>query len=299
VIGRHGRSGVWSDGAVTVSGGPQRVHGAHGVPLTVCVPAGEARGGIVVVQEIYGVTEHLVAVTEALAAQGYLAVAPHLYHRVAYAPVRTYREARPLARGLTGQDIRHDLDDALGALGSAGIGLERTGILGYSMGGTVALWAAATMPIAAAVSFYGAGLGRSRWPGVPAGLESAAALRAPWLGLFGDRDSSIPVDQVEALQAILASAASREATASARAEASRESAASRGEAPPTAGSRASVSPPSTVLPASPTSPVPAAVVRYPHAGHGFASGPGSRHYRPGDAADAWARAAAWFDTHLG
>ena len=237
---------------MTASSGKQRVLGAHGVPLTVHVPAGEVRGGIVVVQEIYGVDEHIVAVTESLAAQGYLAVAPHLYHRVTDAPVRTYREARPLVRGLTGKSIRHDVDDALDALDSAGVGANRIGVLGYSMGGTVALWAASTMPVAAAVSLYGAGLGRSRWPGVPAGLESAAALRAPWLGLFGDRDASIPVEQAEALQAVLASVAA-----------------------------------------------PAAVVRYPHAGHGFASGPGSRHYRAGDAADAWARATSWFDTYLG
>jgi carboxymethylenebutenolidase len=239
---------------MTPTGEDHRIRGVHGVPLTVRVPADEVRGGIVVVHEIYGVNEHIVAVTEALAAEGYLAVAPHLYHRVTDAPVRRYSETRLLQRSLTGQSLRHDLDDALDALDSAGVGPGRAGLLGYSMGGTVALWAAATMPIAAAVSYYGAGIGRSRWPGVPAGLASAANLRTPWLGLFGDRDTSVPVDEVEALRTAVESAAA---------------------APP------------------------AAVVRYPEAGHGFASGPGARHHRAADAADAWARTIGWFDAHLG
>src|SRR5699024_3008795 len=68
---------VWSDGSMdTTEPRPERstvITGEHGVPLTVSAPEGAPRGGIVVVQEAYGVNEHIAAVTRSLAAQGYLA----------------------------------------------------------------------------------------------------------------------------------------------------------------------------------------------------------------------------------
>ena len=226
-------------------------HGVHGTPLTVTVPDGPVRGGVVVVQEAYGVNDHLVMVTRKLAAQGFLALAPHLYHRVADAPVDTFPAARPLLRSLNGDDIRHDLDDALEYLTAAGVDADRIGIVGFCMGGTVALWAASTLPVAAAVTFYGGGISAPRWPGVPAGLESAAALRAPWLGLYGDKDSSISVREVEELRSTFGS-----------------------------------------------SGVAATIVRYPDAGHAFATDPSSSKHVPEAAQDAWNRTLSWFDAHL-
>jgi carboxymethylenebutenolidase len=233
------------------SGGSAVTAGVHGVPLTVSVPDGPMRGGIIVVQEAYGVNEHIAAVTRKLAAQGYLAVAPHLYHRVADAPVDTFPAARPLMSSLNGDDLRHDLDDALEYLTAGGVDGDRIGIVGFSMGGTVALWSAATLPVAAAVTFYGAGISKPRWRGVPAGLESAAGLRAPWLGLYGDKDRSITVDEVERLRSTLGS-----------------------------------------------SGVAATIVRYPDAGHAFATDPDSSKHVPEAAKDAWSRALSWFDAHL-
>ncbi len=223
----------------------------RGVPLAVATPEGPVRGGIVVVQEIYGVNEHILAATSALAAQGYLAVAPHLYHRVTVEAIGDYQAARPLVHGLTAESLRADVGDALEFLADAGVDGDRIGILGFSMGGTVALWAAASLPVAAAVSFYGGGIDKPRWPGVPAGLESGGQLRAPWLGLYGDKDRSIPVQQVEALRGTFGS-----------------------------------------------SGVAATIVRYPDAGHAFASDTRSPKYRAEAAADAWNRALSWFDAHL-
>lgn len=226
-------------------------YGVHGTPLTVTAPDGQVRGGILVIQEAYGVNDHIAAVTRKLAAQGYLAVAPHLYHRIAEAPADTFQAARPLMRSLNGDDLRRDLEDAVEYLTAADVDSDRIGIVGFCMGGTVALWAAATLPVAAAVTFYGGGIAEPRWPGVPAGLESGANLRAPWLGLYGDKDSSIPVQQVEALRSTFGS-----------------------------------------------SGVAATIVRYPDAGHAFATDPASPKHVPGAAQDAWNRTLSWFDAHL-
>jgi carboxymethylenebutenolidase len=235
-----------------MSSGPSTVTvtGADGVPLTVSRPDGAIRGGVIVLQEAYGVNAHIAAVTAKLAGQGYLAVAPHLYHRAGDPTPDTFAAARPLLTGLTGDGIAVDLAAALEYLTSEDVD-DRIGVVGFCMGGTVALWAAATLPVAAAVTFYGAGISSPRWPGVPAGLESAASLRAPWLGLYGDADTSISTKEVEALRSTLGS-----------------------------------------------SGVAAQIVRYPGAGHAFATDPASPKHVPEAAADAWTRALGWFDAHL-
>jgi carboxymethylenebutenolidase len=73
------------------------------------------------------------------------------------------------------------------------------------MGGSVTFLAAARRTLGAAVTFYGGGVGEGRF-GMPPLVEMAPGLRTPWLGLFGDKDQSIPVDQVEALRGAAAQA---------------------------------------------------------------------------------------------
>jgi carboxymethylenebutenolidase len=60
-------------------------------------------------------------------------------------------------------------------------------------------------PLGAAVTFYGGGVAEGRF-GLPAAVDVASRLQAPWLGLYGDRDKGIPVEQVEALRAAAAEA---------------------------------------------------------------------------------------------
>lgn len=175
--------------------------GVHAVPLTVAKPTdAEPTAGIIVIQDAFGVAPPMVAATERFAQQGYLAVAPHLYHRTAAGPFSDFEAARPHMMKLNGADIAHDIADAREYLDAAGIMARRIGIVGFCMGGTVSLWQAADGDFAASVTFYGGGVGKPRWEGVPAGLESGAALRSPWLGLYGDKDQSIPVADVEKLR---------------------------------------------------------------------------------------------------
>jgi carboxymethylenebutenolidase len=178
------------------------------MPAAVARPEGEPKGGVIVVQEAFGLTDHIRSVAQRLADAGWLAVAPALFHRSG-SPVFAYdggwEKLGPVFQSLTAEGIDNDVAGALGWLAGEGIPAERTGIVGFCMGGTVALHAATTFPLGAAVTFYGGGVAEGRWGFAPL-VEEATSLRAPWLGLYGDLDKGIPVDDVEALRAAAATA---------------------------------------------------------------------------------------------
>lgn len=185
---------------------PSDVIGPGGVSLVVSTPDGPVRRGIVVLHEIWGLTASVRAATTRLADAGYAAVAPDLYHRAA---VRLpaggdVRDARRLRATLTVRGIDGDLRGAVGYLADEGV--ADVGVMGFSMGGTIALWAAARLPIRAAVSVYGGGIVSSRWRGFGTGLSLAAGVRVPWIGFYGDADRAVPVRHVERLRAAIAEA---------------------------------------------------------------------------------------------
>lgn len=170
-------------------------------PLSVHRPAGTPRGGVLVVQEAFGVNDHIEDVAGRFAAEGWLAVAPHLFHRTGD-PELGYDDGPAIMEhfgALTADGILADLDVALSALAAEGIEARRVGIVGFCMGGTVALAAATRRDLGASVTFYGGGVTTGRFGFGPL-VEEAPALRAPWLGLFGDLDDGIPVEEVEALR---------------------------------------------------------------------------------------------------
>jgi carboxymethylenebutenolidase len=176
-----------------------------GVPVTVVAPAAEPspRGGVVVIQDARGITPYLVSVCDRLAGAGWLAVAPHLYHRDGIAevdPTGSWADAPARMSTLTGAGITADVDASLDHLADAGVGPGRTAVLGFCMGGTVALFTATRWPLAAAVSFYGGGVSRPYWDGVPPLVELAPHLRTPWLGLYGEEDALITRAEIEALR---------------------------------------------------------------------------------------------------
>ncbi|MDO8361332.1 MAG: dienelactone hydrolase family protein [Actinomycetota bacterium] len=173
--------------------------------LYVAKPGGEPKGGIVVIQEAFGVTTHIEDVCQLLAAAGYLAVAPALFHRQAQHvfPYDDIPAVMPAMGALTLAGLDADLDAAFRYLADCGLTPGKSGIVGFCMGGSVTLYAAGTRTIGAAITFYGGGIAKGRF-GFPPGLESGAHLRSPWLGLYGDRDQGIPVDEVEQLRGVAA-----------------------------------------------------------------------------------------------
>ena len=175
-------------------------------PLSIHEPDGPPKGGIVVIQEAFGVNDHIEDVAGRFAAEGWLAVAPHLFHRTGD-PKLGYGDlsvVMPHMQALTADGVLADVDAALDHLDHQGISRPRTGVVGFCMGGTVTLLTAARRDVGAAVTFYGGGVTEGRF-GFPPLVEEATRLRAPWLGLYGDLDQGIPVEGVERLRAAAAS----------------------------------------------------------------------------------------------
>lgn len=166
------------------------------------------RGGVVVVQEAFGVNEHIEDIARRLAAEGYHAVAPDLFHRAGggTAPYDDFSKVLPLFAGLDDEGILSDVDAAVAVLAAAGIPPTRTALVGFCFGGRAAFLVAARRQLGAAVGFYGGGIVTARFPQFPSLVGEAGRLRTPFLGLFGDLDESIPVADVEQLREAIKSA---------------------------------------------------------------------------------------------
>ena len=169
--------------------------------LYVAEPAGDAKAAIILVQEAFGVNAHMRDVTDRFAAEGYLAVAPHLYHRSGD-PELGYddmTEVIPYIMQLAVNDLEADLEASLAYLKERGFEGSKVGVIGYCMGGSVSFLAGSYWALGAAVSYYGGGITQGRFQ-MPPLIDLAPTLQTPWLGFFGDQDESIPVDQVEGLR---------------------------------------------------------------------------------------------------
>jgi carboxymethylenebutenolidase len=176
-------------------------------PIYEAAEHGVSKGAVVVVQEAFGVNDHIKDVAERFAAEGYRAVAPHLFHRSGdpQIPYEDFDKAKEHIAQLTEAGITEDLDAAYEHLHEDGFEDDRIAIVGFCMGGTVAFIEAATRTLGAAVTFYGGGIAEGRF-GAPALKDLAPNVKAPWLGLYGAEDKGIPVDQVELLREAVAKA---------------------------------------------------------------------------------------------
>ncbi len=153
-------------------------------------PAGKPRGGLVIVQEIFGVTRHMRDVAEQYAAQGYSSIVPSMFDRVEPSVELAYSaidRGRQYASALKVDQTLLDLNAAIAAVAEAG----STGVVGFCWGGTIAYLAACESPIAAAVSYYGGRITQylDRKP------------RCPLMYHFGERDKGIPLTAVEQIRA--------------------------------------------------------------------------------------------------
>jgi carboxymethylenebutenolidase len=170
-------------------------------------PAGEPRGAVIVVQEAFGVNEHIEDVTRRLADAGYYAIAPDLFHRSGAGCVVDYGDFAKVMeyfKDLSGDEsVLADIEGALDHLHGAGFSDRSIGIVGFCFGGRVSFLVALRHTLGAAVGFYGGGIVTGRFPQFPPLAADAATLQTPWLGLFGDQDASIPVDDVEQLRRAL------------------------------------------------------------------------------------------------
>ena len=160
----------------------------------VARPAQPATRGLLLFQEAFGVNAHIRSVAERFAAQGFLVIAPELFHRTAPGFDCAYSEfsakAVPQLEAITEQGLDADVLAAYGWLERAGVGAN-TAAVGYCLGGRVAFVANSGVPLKAAVSFYG---GR-----IPTVIGRAPKLSGPMLFFWGGLDHHIPDEQRQAV----------------------------------------------------------------------------------------------------
>jgi carboxymethylenebutenolidase len=174
-------------------------------------PAGAGPGpGVLVFMEIFGVNAHIRDVTERVAREGYVALAPDYFHRTGPGLELGYDDAgmqegmKHLMR-LTADGMLADARDAVAYLGARpDVRGAKLGALGFCIGGHMTYLTACTTDIAAAASFYGGGIAGPQGPGGgPSTLSRTPGLQGRLVALFGGRDQLIPNDQVEAIRAAL------------------------------------------------------------------------------------------------
>jgi carboxymethylenebutenolidase len=167
---------------------------------------------VLVVQEIFGVHEHIKDVCRRLAKAGYMAIAPEMYARQGdVSKLKSIDEIRPVVAKVPDQQVMSDLDAAVAFARESGKGdAARLAITGFCWGGRVTwLYAAHNPAVKAGIAWYGRLVGDAT-PNTPRHpVDVAAELKAPVLGLYGAADAGIPVDTVERMRAACAAAAKR------------------------------------------------------------------------------------------
>ena len=164
----------------------------HELDAFVAKPSGAARGGLVIAQEMYGVTSYLRDVCTFYASRGYLAIAPALYDRRERNLVFAYeKHAHDLAQSIYMNwnfDLAlADLEAAATHVGDAG----KVGIVGFCWGGTLAWLAACRGDYAAAVAWYG-----SMMPDF-----AGETPKCPVLAIIGDQDATMPPARIASFRA--------------------------------------------------------------------------------------------------
>lgn len=160
----------------------------------LALPEGQGpHRSVVVIQEWWGLDEHIRDVARRFAGAGFVALAPDLYHgEVAAEP----DDARRLAMNLQLPEAAQEMAGAADYLaGRDDVAPKQVGAIGFCMGGSLALLLAARSPrVGAVASFYG---------GRPMAPEELRQIRAPVLAIFGERDEGIPPERHAALDSAL------------------------------------------------------------------------------------------------
>jgi len=155
-------------------------------------PDGPSRGGIVVIQEIFGMTEQMKRCTDRFAAAGYTAILPALFDRKqrnALLGYGDFQRGGSLAMSIPEEQVLADVEAARSAVAAAG----KTAINGYCWGGTIAYMAASTLPFSCAVSWYGSGI---------RGLTGRLQPKVPVLYHFGAKDAFIPPTAIAEIRTV-------------------------------------------------------------------------------------------------
>ena len=178
------------------------------VPASRAAPAGKTNLPVVlVIQEIFGVHEYIADVCRRLAKAGYLAIAPDLYARQGDAS--GYTDIAKLMAEVVSKvpdaQVMADLDGAVKWATAEGGDAARVGITGFCWGGRITWMYAAHGPVKAGVAWYGRLVGQISELTPKHPIDIAPILKAPVLGLYGGKDSGIPLDTIDKMKSVLSS----------------------------------------------------------------------------------------------
>ncbi|PSB45051.1 carboxymethylenebutenolidase [Cyanosarcina cf. burmensis CCALA 770] len=167
---------------------------------------------VLVIQEIFGVHEHIQDVVRRFAKLGYLAIAPELFVRQGdVAKLSNVDEIRSIVAKVPDAQVISDLDATVDwAVKSAKGNATRLGITGFCWGGRITwLYAAHNPQVKAGVAWYGRLVGNATELTPKHPVDVASTLKVPVLGLYGGKDTGIPLDTVEQMRDRLKSSSSK------------------------------------------------------------------------------------------
>ncbi|MEG4283953.1 dienelactone hydrolase family protein [Microcoleus sp. A006_D1] len=164
---------------------------------------------VIVIQEIFGVNSHIREVTDRIAKEGYVAIAPAIYQRQApgfetgYTP-ESIKIGKEYKEQTTASQLLSDIQAAIDYLKTLpSVQQQGFGCIGFCFGGHVAYLAATLPEIKATASFYGAGIATNSPGGPTPTIARTADIKGTLYAFFGTQDSSIPSDQVDQIAAEL------------------------------------------------------------------------------------------------
>ncbi len=158
---------------------------------------------ILVVQEIFGVHEHIKDICRRLAKLGYLAIAPELYARQGdVSKITDFKQIiATVVSKVPDAQVMSDLDAAVAWAKASGGDTSKLGITGFCWGGRIVwLYAAHNPQLKAGVAWYGRLVGQADELHPKHPVDVAASLNAPILGLYGGADNGIPQESVEEMR---------------------------------------------------------------------------------------------------
>jgi carboxymethylenebutenolidase len=183
------------------------------MPAYLAKPAGAGPfPAVIVIEEIFGVNSHIRELTERVAAEGYVAIAPDIHHRVAAGVELSYdqegyQKGMPYIGKLTQAGFFADMEAVLKLLRDRkDVHGDKIGVMGFCIGGHLAFLAATQFDIKAAASFYGGGIAVMGL-GVPEPTVTRAhKIKGHVVCFFGGDDSMIPEEQREKIKKALEAA---------------------------------------------------------------------------------------------
>jgi carboxymethylenebutenolidase len=183
---------------VTTVEAPVPLAGGEQMPGLLALPRHTPAAAVLIVNDIFGRSPFYENLAQRLAQAGFIGYTPEFFFRLEPLAERTLDAARARRTRLDERDLLRDLDAALNWLAARPeVGGNPVGVIGFCMGGTVVLDFVQRADVAAGVCYYG-------FPGAPrpdgkTSIEHASQMRAPVLGLWGDQDAGVGMENVERL----------------------------------------------------------------------------------------------------